>query len=126
MKQLHTRYEMEKLIEAANPDKDFVNAVLKAMKNLGTKNMKRVMDAMAAGKYADAASILGKKKGLSEATDNAKLIKDAIKAMKTAQSKIELMDRESSKMSPAGITGIIADMIKIRHSLSLAIKSKIA
>jgi len=64
--------------------------------------------------------------GLSEAADNTKLVKDAIKAMKTAQSKIELMDRESSKMSPAGITGIIADMIKIRHSLSLSLKAKIA
>jgi hypothetical protein len=55
---------MEKLIEAEKyPSKEFVNAILKAMKNLGTKSMKEVMDAMAAGKYAEAASILGKNKG---------------------------------------------------------------
>lgn len=64
MKQLRTRHEMEKLIEAEKyPSKEFVNAILKAMKNLGTKSMKEVMDAMAAGKYAEAASILGKNKG---------------------------------------------------------------
>jgi hypothetical protein len=58
--------------------------------------------------------------------DNTRLAKDAIKAMKTAQSKVELMDRDATKMSGPGIAGILSDMIKVRNSLEMALKAKIA
>jgi hypothetical protein len=58
--------------------------------------------------------------------DNTKLVKDAIKAMKTAQSKVELLDRSTTKISGPGMGGLLTDMIKIRNSLELALKAGIA